>query len=236
MGGAISRNIGIKASKGEYVSFLDDDDIYFPERINKMMSIFKKFKKTDNVGLVYCNCDRINDNKEIIGSYTNNYNGNPIYQQMMGCIAGTSMWLTKKNILEKIGMFEDTPCKQDSIVLLKLLVNGYNVYCVNESLVYYYEHNGNGISGTKQSNIDGLINYRNWCRKYYKLLNNIDKKRNIECNFSSKLVSLYVLNNQMKNAKKELKILLKNKPVSFITFKALVKYVFPKMYIKKIRG
>ena len=63
---------------------------------------------------------------------------------------GTSLWFCPKDVLISVGMFEDTPCKQDSIMLLKLLCNGYNIYRVPENLVYYYEHGGNGISGTKK--------------------------------------------------------------------------------------
>ena len=37
-GSAEARNIGIQHSKGEYVTFLDDDDIYLPNRIVKMHS------------------------------------------------------------------------------------------------------------------------------------------------------------------------------------------------------
>ena len=33
MGSAETRNIGINASRGEYITFLDDDDIYLPQKI-----------------------------------------------------------------------------------------------------------------------------------------------------------------------------------------------------------
>ena len=35
MGSAETRNIGIRASAGEYITFLDDDDVYHPEKIKK---------------------------------------------------------------------------------------------------------------------------------------------------------------------------------------------------------
>ncbi len=42
MGSAETRNIGINASKGEYITFLDDDDIYLPEKIKKQLEFMKK--------------------------------------------------------------------------------------------------------------------------------------------------------------------------------------------------
>jgi glycosyltransferase involved in cell wall biosynthesis len=38
LGAARSRNEGIFASKGAYITFLDDDDIYLPTKIRTQMS------------------------------------------------------------------------------------------------------------------------------------------------------------------------------------------------------
>lgn len=49
-GGNYARNMGIKASKGEYVAFLDDDDCWLPTKIEKQVALIEK-KGCD---LVYC--------------------------------------------------------------------------------------------------------------------------------------------------------------------------------------
>jgi len=36
--GSAARNTGIRAAKGKYIAFLDDDDAYFPERFEKMVA------------------------------------------------------------------------------------------------------------------------------------------------------------------------------------------------------
>jgi len=41
-GPAISRNTGIKVSRGEYIAFLDDDDIYYPEHVETLVSILER--------------------------------------------------------------------------------------------------------------------------------------------------------------------------------------------------
>ncbi len=50
--GAAARNTGILYSSGEYICFLDDDDIYLPGRLSKSIEVLISKKKT--VGAVYC--------------------------------------------------------------------------------------------------------------------------------------------------------------------------------------
>ncbi|MFI2810117.1 glycosyltransferase [Microbulbifer sp. JSM ZJ756] len=50
--GAAARNSGIFASTGEYICFLDDDDIYLPGRISK--SVQELIGSSESIGAVYC--------------------------------------------------------------------------------------------------------------------------------------------------------------------------------------
>lgn len=50
--GSAARNTGFLASTGEFVSFLDDDDIYLPSRLTKTTSLLKSQNKS--IGAVYC--------------------------------------------------------------------------------------------------------------------------------------------------------------------------------------
>ena len=40
-GSAKTRNIGINSAKGDYVTFLDDDDIYLPDKIRKQVEFME---------------------------------------------------------------------------------------------------------------------------------------------------------------------------------------------------
>lgn len=235
LGGSLSRNVGIKECSGNVICFLDDDDEYLPTRIEKMYDCYK-IHKDDNIGLVYCNCYSVDDNRNILGSYKNTVEGLPLYEQMLNCIASTSLWLVSKKALLDIGMFEDAVCKQDSIVLLKLIVNDYKIFCVNEELVLYYEHGGTGISGTKLKNIKGLLNYREWCQKYYNKLESKEKIKNVEWNFSKQLISLYIINNMKKEAYLECKNMFKQRPFKLKNYISLFKILFPKSYKTFIRS
>lgn len=169
MGGGLSRNEGINAAKGEYVAFLDDDDEYLPERLEKQLKVFAE-SNNEKLALVYCYAKFINRKGTSTYSDRRNFRGNCLFEAMAeNCIAATSQWMVKRDALMEVGCFPDVPCKQDSQTILRLLKAGYEVDVLKEELSLYYdvEH---VISGAGKKNILGESLYRTECRKmYYKL-------------------------------------------------------------------
>lgn len=169
IGGGPTRNHGIEVAKGDYIAFLDDDDEYYPKRIEKQL---KKFldSNNDKLALVYCYAKFINGDGSSTYSDRRDFHGNCIYEAMVeNCIAATSQWMVKRSALIDVGCFPDVPCKQDSQTILRLLKAGYEVDVVPEELSLYYDVH-HVISGAKARNILGEELYRTECRKLYYLL------------------------------------------------------------------
>lgn len=138
-GGAAARNTGIEASSGSLVSFLDDDDVYFSDRIERMVPTILS---NDGIGLVYSHCRAVYEDGSTF-DYMQTFNGNCLFDQAtFGCICATSQWLCRKDALLDVGGFDLSPAKQDSIALFKLLLAGYEIRCVPEVLSLFYEHGG----------------------------------------------------------------------------------------------
>ncbi len=233
LGGGRNRNRGIEAATGELIAFLDDDDYFEPDKIQMQTECYQSHAD-DNVGLIYCYARAVSVSGKTIGTYENNDEGRPIYEHMLKCLAGTSLWFVPKNVLIEVGMFEDVPSKQDSITLLKILAAGYNVYRVPQILVNYLEDNEGKISGTGERNIEGLILYRTWVRKYYEELMNMQIDQ-VEYSFAKQLVTYYVLNHKYDKANIEYEIMRQMRFFRVQTLFAYLKITFPKTYMRWLK-
>lgn len=226
LGGAITRNRAVEQSKGEYIAFLDDDDMFFPTKIEKQVELMLQ-NKDNNVGLVYCHCNGVDEEGRILWQNTNSYEGLPLYESMIYCIASTSLWLCDKKMLLDIGGFEDTPSKQDLLLMVKIIANEYKIMCVNEILVDYLEHSRGKISTLKPKPhiVLGYKNLRNYCTKYYYKLTNKQVK-DIEFRFSRQLCLQYIGLNKKEKAIKEFITMVKNKPFNIGNIKMIIKVLF----------
>ena len=212
LGGSITRNRAVEKSKGDYIAFLDDDDIFFPTKIEKQVNLIIE-NKHNNVGLVYCHCNGIDEEGNIIWKNTNSYEGLPLYESMIYCIASTSLWLCDKKMFLDIGGFENMPSKQDLLLMVKILANNYNIMCVKEVLVNYLEHDKGKIStlGAAPHILEGYEKLKNYCEQYYYKLSQKQIK-DVNFRFSRILCLQYIGLQKKEKALKELIKMIKNKP------------------------
>jgi glycosyltransferase involved in cell wall biosynthesis len=66
-GSSAARNVGLRDAKGEYVSFLDGDDVWKPEKLARQLELIESLP--DRVGAVFC------------GSRIVTENGSPMWRQ-----------------------------------------------------------------------------------------------------------------------------------------------------------
>lgn len=189
LGGSLNRNEGINAAHGELISFLDDDDVYDETRIEKVVNCYLANKRR-RIGIIYTHCYFTDENLHVLGEYAINPEENVLFQHMRGCLCATSQWTIPKEVFMRVGGFEITPSKQDSIMLLKILGEGYEALCIPEKLSYYRGHKRGKISGNNERHIVGEFNYLKWLHRYFDKLQP-EQQRVVDSNAQKRILVDY---------------------------------------------
>lgn len=163
-GAQVSRNVGILASKGEYIACLDDDDLWMPEKIEKQVRLMEK----ENLALVFCNGYRFyNDNIKDRKLYQFNFISDDLLDfatELRGDhIGSTSIPLMRKRCFSQTGLFDvDMPARQDYEMWLRFC-RYYKVKGIDEPLFYYRYHSGDRITKSYEKEIES---YKLLLKKY----------------------------------------------------------------------
>ncbi|OUW11135.1 MAG: hypothetical protein CBD26_03020 [Candidatus Pelagibacter sp. TMED166] len=95
----LCRNIGINISRGEFIAFLDDDDIWYHNKLEEQIKLFDN----SNVGLVYCVTDLFFENYNLTYSTKPQKRGN-IFNDILvnNYIGATPSVVVRKEALKSL--------------------------------------------------------------------------------------------------------------------------------------
>lgn len=147
MGGSLARNNGIEAATGEYITFLDDDDEYLPEKVKKQLN----FMLNQDCDMSFTDLKLVNDNK-IVVDYREYPNLNSFDKKallkyhIMRHLTGTPTFMYKADKLKEIGGFEDAKMGQEFYLMLKSIERDLRISYLPECHVVAYRHSDGGIS------------------------------------------------------------------------------------------
>lgn len=136
-GGNYARNLGIKASIGEYCAFLDDDDYWLPTKIEKQVALIEKM----DCELVYCG-RRVeyvrNDQTEFKDTIPNSTWSGDMHKKILYKICTTTTnILVKRQALFDVGLFDENLSFWQEYELTIRLAQRKAFYFVNEPLSVY---------------------------------------------------------------------------------------------------
>jgi len=141
-GPASARNQGIRMARGEYIAFLDADDIWLATKLEKQIALFRQ---RQNLGMVItgsCSFDK----KGIYGFSTKKRE-----YLMIGDIArniflrsgvGTPTVMVRKKVFDKVGLFEENIRYGEDDNLWIRIASHYDVELIDEALIRVRNHPG----------------------------------------------------------------------------------------------
>lgn len=160
-GGAGARNNGIAVAEGQYVAFLDDDDIWMQGKLHSQIMLLKNNPGASSVSCSF-SVQHLSGRLTIKHVYATRNN-----QQLLRInhLGGASMCLTTRQMLMDIGGFDaGLRSGQDWDLWIKLNDRGSVLVCP-EPLVHYIYHQGVTITSNSYSKYAGqrrlYMRYRN---------------------------------------------------------------------------
>ncbi|MGB3342513.1 MAG: glycosyltransferase [Aequorivita sp.] len=168
-GAGHARNAGIKNAKGEYLAFLDCDDIILPEKFERDMEIFSNH----DVDFVFCRAKRIYEDgrmiKKPIEGVFEGINSPPdlgyIWLLNYFKLPGTGALVARREIVESLGSFHTSLTGEDAFLFIRLGM-AYRGWFYDEVLAHYIRHKQSTTSISNRSENSRL-------RRYFELRQNL---------------------------------------------------------------
>lgn len=156
LGSAKARNAGIAVAEGQYITFLDDDDLYLPNKIQRQLS----FMQEKDFDYSVTDLSLFNDKDQLIDRRTRSYireTSKDALQRyhLMYHLTGTDTMMFKKSYLKQIGCFAPIDVG-DEYYLIQRAIDGNGKFgylpCCD---IKAYVHTGDGGLSSGDGKIEG---------------------------------------------------------------------------------
>ena len=229
-GPSAARNTGIQSAHGQYICFLDDDDSWLPEKVEKQIHKFGVLP--DVVGLVYCGCNIVSGkNGKVIDRIYPKFRGKVLRKLLYSCFLLSPTIMVKKKLLDKTRGFDEKLESSEDWDMWLRLSKICNFDFVDSVLANYYIHGDHRISFNDQAKING--------KKYFidKHLNDLSRyPAALSCQFMA-LAKHYCIFGSLSEGREYILKALRLKPLDFnyhIHF--ALSYIFPQYYVKLLKN
>ncbi len=137
-----ARNRGLELARGNWVAFLDDEDIWLPDKLAVQLAAARE----TGADLVTCNFIQFNDAGDIVPSgLTPRPSGLSFAEALMldNYVSGGSATLIRTAVMRKLGGFDEQMAAREDWDMWRRLSCDHHIHFVDQVLVKYRRHNAN---------------------------------------------------------------------------------------------
>jgi teichuronic acid biosynthesis glycosyltransferase TuaG len=147
-GAAVARNTALQIAKGRYVAFLDSDDLWYPNKIERQLGLMKQ----KNAAICYTSIEMIDEYDKLVKGKRNVLDKVDYKFLLKNTMIATSTVIIDRHLT---GSFQMPLIRsgQDYATWLKLMRNGTVAYGINEVLVKYRKCE-NSLSSNKIKSVN----------------------------------------------------------------------------------
>lgn len=133
--GAEARNAGVRASVGDFIAFLDDDDYWLPTKLEKQVQALN-----DNPDYAGCSCLYSHYSNDVVVRSCPPYTGDNLHRKILGrdVAVFTSTVILRKDKLLESGLFNNSLRRHQDLQLLLDFTLNNKITVLNEYLVKLY--------------------------------------------------------------------------------------------------
>lgn len=141
------RNYGIIEAQGEYIAFLDADDVYLPDKLKVQSKYLDEHTMVEGVSCQYYNGNEVLEPQSLskgLPSYFQSIFGS----QFSNLEVGTVGIMLRRRVIEKVGMFDSKITRGQDTDLIIRIWRHYRIDFISKPLFIYRRHENNTGSFT----------------------------------------------------------------------------------------
>ncbi|MDD3375259.1 MAG: glycosyltransferase family 2 protein [Candidatus Omnitrophica bacterium] len=139
-GAAAARNIGMRKARGEYLAFLDSDDEFVPNRLSRLLEVFRSLEQKP--GMIFTNASEINTKREKVSTVDKDFRSGYVTTECKfpaSVFTPTSCWIFRREACRGDFFDEEIQVGEDCDYFARI-VRKQPSYFLNELLVVKHVH------------------------------------------------------------------------------------------------